>query len=106
MPAEESHVRVPAQAPKRHVFGPSQTSSEIGVCDMQENGTSFTMYYGRGSTSGFLSTDRLTLGGLVIENQTFAEAIREDEDVFGNASFDGILVSLSPLLYPTVFLTV
>lgn len=102
MPAKESHVRVPARARKRHVCGLSQTSSAIGVCNMQENGTSFTMYYGRGSTLGFLSTDRLTLGGLVIENQTFAEAIRDDEDVFGNASFDGILVCLFllPLYIP------
>ncbi|KAL2630694.1 hypothetical protein R1flu_015380 [Riccia fluitans] len=45
----------------------------------KEDGTSFSIQYGSGSMSGFLSQDVLTLGDLHVKNQVFAEATKEPE---------------------------
>eukprot|EP00803_Ostreobium_quekettii_P004340 evm.model.scf_29.2 EVM.evm.TU.scf_29.2 scf_29:13115-21547(+) len=59
------------------------------------NGESFSIRYGSGSLSGFLSQDALTLPGtpapIAIPDQIFAEATSEPGIAFLLAKFDGIL---------------
>lgn len=61
---------------------------------LQQNNTQFAIQYGSGSLDGFISSDKLTFGGLEIEGQLFAEAVNEPGLAFVAAQFDGILVRL------------
>jgi len=55
------------------------------------NGTAFSIEYGSGTTSGFISQDVLTIGGIKVNKQQFGEATSETGPSFILAEFDGIL---------------
>jgi len=68
-----------------HRYDSSQSSTYVA------NGTSFSIEYGSGALSGFLSQDTVTIGGLAVKNQVFAEATSSPGITFVVAAFDGIM---------------
>jgi len=68
-----------------HRYDSSESSTYVA------NGTDFSIEYGTGALTGFLSEDTVTIGGLQVTNQTFAEATMQPGITFVVAQFDGIL---------------
>eukprot|EP00467_Chlorarachnion_reptans_P008257 CAMPEP_0114495780 /NCGR_PEP_ID=MMETSP0109-20121206/5406_1 /TAXON_ID=29199 /ORGANISM="Chlorarachnion reptans, Strain CCCM449" /LENGTH=466 /DNA_ID=CAMNT_0001672983 /DNA_START=35 /DNA_END=1435 /DNA_ORIENTATION=- len=56
-----------------------------------KNGTTFSIQYGSGACSGFISQESVTLGDITVENQLFAEVTKEPGIAFVAAKFDGIM---------------
>lgn len=56
-----------------------------------KNGSEFSIKYGSGSLSGFVSEDTVKIGDIKIKDQLFAEATSEPGLAFAFGRFDGIL---------------
>jgi phytepsin len=56
-----------------------------------KNGQPFSIQYGSGAASGFLSQDVVNIGGVQVQNQVFAEVTNEPGIAFLAAGFDGVL---------------
>ena len=75
-----------------HVYTSSKSSTN------QSNGAAFSIQYGTGANSGFLSVDTVTVAGMAIHGQTFAEVTSETGDFFNE---NGVVVDgLMGLAYP------
>nr|AAB88862.1 cathepsin D [Sparus aurata] len=56
-----------------------------------QNGTEFSIRYGRGSLSGFISGSDVSVAGLPVPRQQFGEAVKQPGITFAVARFDGSL---------------
>lgn len=63
-----------------------------------QNGTQFSIRYGRGSLSGFISGDTVSVAGLSVPQQQFGEAVKQPGITFAVARFDGVL----GMAYPSI----
>nr|XP_006137281.1 cathepsin E [Pelodiscus sinensis] len=73
-------------------FHPSDSST------YNEVGTPFSIQYGTGSLSGIIGSDQVTVEGITVSNQQFAESVSEPGTTFLDSEFDGIL----GLAYPSL----
>ncbi|KAJ7331724.1 hypothetical protein JRQ81_013904 [Phrynocephalus forsythii] len=73
-------------------FHPSRSNTYTEV------GTAFSIQYGTGSLTGIIGMDQVTVEGLTIANQQFAESTSEPGTTFLDSEFDGIL----GLAYPSL----
>nr|APA33877.1 seminal fluid protein [Nilaparvata lugens] len=71
---------------KHNTYGSDKSST------YQEDGRNFSICYGSGAVSGYLSTDTLTFAGIEIKNQTFGEGVKFKmyDTAFNSEKYDGI----------------
>uniref|UniRef100_A0A667IPZ7 Peptidase A1 domain-containing protein n=1 Tax=Lynx canadensis TaxID=61383 RepID=A0A667IPZ7_LYNCA len=82
-----------SQACSNHnTFNPSMSST------YQNNGQTYTLYYGSGSLTVLLGYDTVTVQNIVIHNQEFGLSEIEPSNPFYYANFDGILGMAYPNL--------
>ncbi|KAG8505706.1 Pregnancy-associated glycoprotein, partial [Galemys pyrenaicus] len=67
------------------VFNPRESSTFLTLYQ------SFRIVYGSGAVSGFLASDNVQIGDLVVRNQTLGLSLLEPGDAMRNGPFDGIL---------------
>ncbi|KAM3932870.1 cathepsin E [Leptodactylus fuscus] len=77
---------------KHSRFQPSKSST------YQTDGKPFFIQYGTGNLTGILGIDQVTVQGITVQNQVFAESVSEPGTTFQYANFDGIL----GLAYPSL----
>ena len=83
IPSSKCKFQIPCLLHNKYTAAASKTYTK--------NGTEFSIQYGSGACSGFLSQDVLSLGGVVIKDQVFAEVTKEPGIAFIAAKFDGIM---------------
>jgi hypothetical protein len=69
---------------------PPTPNSSLDICVLLWSGTAFEIQYGSGALSGFLSTDDVQIGGITVNQQTFAEATQFPSIQMELGAFDGI----------------
>jgi phytepsin len=57
----------------------------------EKNGEKFSIQYGSGAATGFLSYDNVAIGGVTVQKQIFAEITGEPGIAFLAAGFDGLM---------------
>ncbi|XP_075054261.1 cathepsin E [Mixophyes fleayi] len=62
------------------------------------DGQPFYIQYGTGNLTGILGIDQVTVQGITVQNQKFAESVSEPGSTFQDANFDGILGLAYPAL--------
>ncbi|XP_056416136.1 cathepsin E [Hyla sarda] len=73
-------------------FQPTKSST------YKTDGQPFFIQYGTGNLTGLLGIDQVTVQGIIVQNQIFAESVSEPGSTFQDANFDGIL----GLAYPNL----
>ncbi|NWX16158.1 CATE protein, partial [Aegotheles bennettii] len=73
-------------------FQPSESST------YQPIGIPFSIQYGTGSLTGVIGSDQVSIEGITVSNQQFAESVSEPGKTFLDVDFDGVL----GLAYPSL----
>ncbi|XP_040193555.1 cathepsin E isoform X2 [Rana temporaria] len=77
---------------KHNRYRPSESTTYVS------NGEAFFIQYGTGNLTGILGIDQVTVQGITVQSQTFAESVSEPGSTFEDSNFDGIL----GLAYPNL----
>ena len=86
-----SNLWVPGKACKAIACLLHNKFDEAKSSSFKPNGTAFEIRYGSGSLTGTMATDLLTIGDLVVPEQSFATSVNEPGLAFAAGKFDGIL---------------
>ena len=86
-----SNLWVPSQECSSIACWLHSTYDHSDSSSYKENGSDFSIQYGSGSLTGYVSQDTVKIGDLTIKHQDFAEAVEEPGLAFAFGRFDGIL---------------